>query len=74
MQVPQTKFDIDCLKLCYEGDISIIIQMDADFDPSQAVPTNKKKKKKSKLAQALSRKKPAFNPGKIKFFFEQLIY
>ncbi|XP_033736672.1 protein KRI1 homolog [Pecten maximus] len=39
--------------------------MDADYDPSQAI--SKKKKKKSKLAQALKKTKPVFDPEEKTF-------
>ncbi|XP_060081608.1 protein KRI1 homolog [Ylistrum balloti] len=39
--------------------------MDADYDPSQAI--SKKKKKKSKLAQALNKTKPVFDPEEKTF-------
>lgn len=44
---------------------SCIIQMDADYDPSQVVEKSNKKKKKSKFKQALAKTKPVFDPGKV---------
>ena len=48
---------------------SFKLQMDCDYDPNEdrsygLDPQAKKKKKKSKFAKALEKKKPVFDPGK----------
>ena len=42
---------------------SCCLQMDADWDPSQAEYTSGKKKKKSKFKQMMEKKKPTFDEG-----------
>ena len=51
-----------------------MFQMDADYDPSLDDVTRKTKKRnrKSKFAQSLTKKKPVFNPGRYHSWFQCL--
>lgn len=51
--------------------------MDADYDPvadQQRKDMKKKKKKNNKLAQALSAKKPVFDPSKVLLLLQTFCY